>query len=57
MYQIQNSHGAPQCGFEIIRVATFDEVENYMAEHEEDFEMGYAGFFEMRRENGRWIQA
>lgn len=33
MYEIHDSHGAPQCGCEIIRFETWWELEEYLDEH------------------------
>ena len=49
MYQIQDSHGVPQCGCEFIDCETWEEVEAYFEDSEamERLEMGYATIVEL----------
>lgn len=45
MFELHDSHGAPQCGCEVIRFEEWYEVEDYISEHPdvcERIDKGYA---------------
>lgn len=50
MFEIHDCYGAPQCGYDVIVVDTWEEVEEYFCYDDdaaERLEMGYADWIEL----------
>lgn len=41
IFRVYNNHGIPQCGCEVIEFDSFDEVQDYCMEHENDINDDY----------------
>ena len=51
MFEIHDCYGAPQCGYDVIVVDTWEEVEEYFCYDDdaaERLEMGYADWIELQ---------